>query len=367
MSIKNKALQTCAFAAALALGAAVAPLAHASDPLPGDDIAPPVNVNIGMFYNEFSDDGAVAPTHGNAYSQHTHISTDILVARYIRTFSLYGHSAGVQAFLPYVNFVGAQEGGVSNIPTPIPGFPAFGPGRANLSSNGGFGQINLSVYDFVVDQPDTGTYLVVSPWISPPVGSYNKSKYLNAAQDAWAYELELGFHKILFGTPSTKNLAVELWSETYGFGDNSNSAYVNQTVSADNIPSIYTNFGITNPLQTSSSTPAKFHEQPEQDIHIYLSYEIDPAIGAFIVPGFYQTFGGKQTYTLKNTLNASSGTILKGTKVDSGNRTNETQLRLALQTFVNPTTQVTLLGEYDVAAHGGPLDRTFLFRIAHFF
>jgi len=367
MTIKTRLPYACLFGASLSLALAAAPHAFASDPLPGDDIAPPLNINIGMFYNQFNDDGALAPVRGSTYSQNTHISTDILVGRYIRTFDLGGHTAGYQAYVPYINFIGGQEGGVSNIPTPVAGLPSFGPGRASLSSNGGFGQINLSVFDFVIDEPTTGTYLVVSPWISPPVGSYNKSAYLNAANDSWVYEMEIGFHKILLGTPDTNNLSIELWSESYGYGDNNNSSYVNQTVSANNIPGIYGLFGIHNPLQVSSATPAKFHEQPEQDFYLYLSYDIDPALHAFISPGFHQTFGGKQTYTLRRALTTAYGTQPAGTIVDSGNRTDESQLRLSLQSFVSPTTQVTLMGEYDVAAHGGPLDRTVELRVAMFF
>jgi hypothetical protein len=75
-----------------------------------------------------------------------------------------------------------------------------------------------------------------------------------------------------------------------------------------------------------------------------------------IAPGLYQSFGGKQYYTLSN-----------GVKMDSGNRTNETQLRLVGSSFVSPTINIALEGEYDVANRGGPLERAVLLRVAKFF
>jgi len=187
---------------------------------------------------------------------------------------------------------------------------------------------------------------------------------LNPGQNVWTYELELGFRTVLFGTPSTQNLTVELWSETYGFGSNKNSAIVSPEVSADDIPAIYAyahaniNPAIpdTNPLQASSVTPAKFNEQPSQEFRIYLPYQFLPQTLGFVGPGFYQSFGGKQTYTLAN-----------GAKLDSGNRTEESQLRIIAGTFLSPTTAVTVIGEYDIAAHGEPLNRNIAFRFVKFF
>jgi hypothetical protein len=358
MSDRGKKLRAGLFGTLLPLATCLgAHSALASDPLPGDGIAPPVNVNIGLFYNEFSDAGAVGAVHGSTYSQDTHISTDIAVARYIRTFQVHGITMGGQIYEPYVGFLGTQQAGQANIPSPLPApFPSFGPGRANLSAESGFGQPNLGVFAFLLNKPASGTYFVVSPWIAPPISSFNQNAYLNAGQDAWVYEMELGFRTTLLGTPTTKNLAIELWSESYAFGDNNNSAYVTPTVFANNIPAIYTELGVHNPLPTASPQPARFEEQPSQEFRVYLPYEFLPSTGGFIAPGFFQSFGGKQTYTLRN-----------GEKVDSGNRTNETQLRLVASTFVSPTTQIVLAGYYDVAAHGEPLNRTFLLRIAKFF
>jgi hypothetical protein len=362
----------------LRLAAAVLPLAmglglHAAraaeDSLPGDGIAQPLNVNIGIFYNLFTNAGKVGAVHGGSYDKDTHISTDITVARYVRTFAVDGFVSGVQVYEPYVAFIGAQGAGVANIAGPyVPALggqlPAYGAGRANLSSDSGFGQPNFGVFSYLINRPDSGTYGVVSPWISPPISGFNKDKSLNPGQNVWTYEMELGFRTTLLGDPNGQNLAVELWSESYFFGANNNSALVEPQVSANHIPPIYGEYNLlsggaipdANPLQAASSTPARFNEQPSQEFRIYLPYEFLPATRAFISPGFYQSMGGKQTYTLRN-----------GVKVDSGNRTNESQLRLVAASFVSQTTQIMLIGEYDLAAHGAPLNRNVEIRIATFF
>ena len=53
--------------------------------------------------------------------------------------------------------------------------------------------------------------------------------------------------------------------------------------------------------------------------------------------------------------------------VDSGSRTNETQVRLIASTFLSHSLAVMLAGYFDVAAHGGPLNRTVLLRLGVFF
>jgi hypothetical protein len=134
-------------------------------------------------------------------------------------------------------------------------------------------------------------------------------------------------------------------------------------VYANHIPALYTlghsidsAIPDSNPVQAASVTPATFREQPTNEFRVYLPYQFIARTHAYIAPGLYQSFGGKQTYKLRN-----------GEVVDSGVRTNETQLRLILGSFVTPSIQVSLTGDYDVIAHGTPYDRVLEFRIIKFF
>jgi hypothetical protein len=339
--------------------------AAASDPLPGDLVAPPPDVNIALVYNEYVTAGQFGPAHGAAVTQDTHISYNITALRLIHQFSFDGFTGGVQLYAPYVAFLGNQTVG-TYLPSAAPGLlPPIGQSTAHLSDQSGFAQPNFSAYFYPLNNPRTGTYGVIAPWIAPPVSSFSKTAGLNPAQNVWTYELETGFRTMLLGTPAGRNLSVELWGEVYLYGQNGNSAYVSPAVTADNLPAIYgyahefVNPAIPggNPIAVQTGAAATFREQPTEEMRVYLPYEFAPAALAFVAPGFYQSFGGKQTYKLH----------ANGAVVDSGNRTNETQLRLILAGFVNRHTQLMLSGYYDIAARGQPETRTVLLRVGFIF
>ncbi|HEY1856424.1 transporter [Acidocella sp.] len=360
-------LLTSLLSLGLSLGATAA---YASDPIPGDAIAPPVNVNIGLFYNEFTDAGAVGSPNNGTNGQDTHLSTDVAVARYIRTFDVGGLLSGVDVFEEYFSYLGSQHAGVGNLPSAAPGLlPPIGPAYASLSTQGGFAQPNIGIFTFPINDPATGTYLVLHPWIAPPISSFNKDYYLNPAQNTWTYEMEVGFRKTLIGTPTTRNLTIELWGEAYLFSPNNDSAAISPAVFADSLPPSYAlahdfiNPAIpgSNPVSPEESQPASFHEEPSEEMRVYLPYEFYPATDAVIAPGLFQSFGGKQYYVLRNGAKVNPGFTSDDTS------TNETQLRLVASSFVTPTLNVALVGEYDVANRGGPLQRAVLLRLAKFF
>jgi hypothetical protein len=351
------------------LGAMLAGPAYASDPLAGDAYAPAPNINMLLLYDFYHNSdqygGQLGDPHAPNATDDTRFAANIFVFRFLHSFLIDHLNAGVQVYAPYVSFLGNQQVGINDIGTPAPGIlPSLGPGSAQITATSGFAQPNFSFYIFPIADPQTQTYLVIEPWISPPISSFNKNNTLNEnSQNIWTFNTEFGFRTELFGTPETRNLAIELWQETYFYGTNSNSALASPAVSANNIPSIYTyahsivpEIPDTNPVRAASVTPAQFREQPTNEFRVYLPFQFYAPTHAFIAPGLYQSFGGKQTYRL------NSGGI-----VDSGARTNETQLRLEIGSFVTPSIQLTLVGDYDVIAHGSPYDRTLEFRFIKFF
>jgi hypothetical protein len=343
--------------------------ACASDPLAGDTYAPPPNINMVMLYDFYHNSdqygGQLGDPHAPNATDDTRFAANSFVFRYLHSFLVDNYNAGVQVYAPYVSFLGNQQVGINDLGTPAPGIlPSLGPGSANITATSGFAQPNFSFYIFPIADRNTQTYLVIEPWISPPVSSFNRNNTLNEnSQNIWTFNTEFGFRTELFGTPETRNLAIELWQETYLYGTNSNSALASPAISANNIPPIYTyahsivpEIPDTNPVRAASVTPAQFREQPTNEFRVYLPYQFFPATHAFIAPGLYQSFGGKQTYRLKT-----------GGIVDSGARTNETQLRLILGSFVTPSIQLTLVGDYDIIAHGSSYDRALEFRLIKFF
>lgn len=317
-----------AFAAALLALCFSMHAALASDPLPGDATAPPPNINIVLYYNIFNNAGVLEPPHGDGYSQNTRVALDIQALRYIRTFNVNGMLAGVQAVQPFVSFIGKQVEGVAQLP------PSYTPGRVTLTTSGGFMQPSFGAFIFPVARPATGTYFVTGFWFYPPIGQYNKYAGLSLTQNLWIGELELGGHVTLFGDPAGRNLSFEYWGEGYFYGSNGNATLA----------------GI------GGTAPASLSQQPTGEIRAYLPYVFYPRTRATFIPGIFQSFGGKQVYTLAN-----------GSTLDADTRTQETQLRFMVSTYLSPHWQVLLNAQYDVVAHGGPLNRALELRVGAIF
>lgn len=322
--------------------------AFASNPLPGDAIPPPANVNIVLYYNEFTDAGAMGAIQGGSYAKNTHISADIQIARYVRTFTIDGVLSGVQAYIPYVSFLGSQEIGIAQA-------GPFGPGHAGLSHSGGFGQPVVGIFAYPLNLPASDTSLAIGPWLALPLGSASKTAALTPGPNVWSFDPEAGFRTTLLGSPTGRNLALEVWGSAYFFSADKNASANAPAIYANNIPFPASLF-YANPIQPAASAPATFHEQPSEELRIYLPYEIFPKSDAFIAPGFYQSFGGKQTYRLSN-----------GATQDTGIRTNETQLRLIASTYLTPNFAIMAIAEYDLAAHGAPLSRNLELRLGTIF
>jgi hypothetical protein len=310
MSYRGKFMRACLFGAVMAFSAGFAGKALASDPLPGDAIGLPPDVNIGLVYNQFQSTGTFTPAHGGNIP-HSKLTNDVTVLRYVRTFGLDGYTVGVQAVAPYVAFLGSAKVGGTHLPT-----------------NSGFTQPLLGVFAFPINDDADGRSAAVGGWVFPAISSFNKNYTVNPSENLTTYEAEAGFHQILFGDPKGSNLALEAWDEAYFYSDN-------------------TNFG---PHET-------YREQPTDEVRIYLPYVVDPKVGLFVAPGYFQSFGGKQTVAIQGTPIIA----------DTGNRTNISELRFAAGMFLSPTLQVMGIGEYDVAGHGGFLDRSIQIRIAKFF
>ena len=314
MSHKGSFLRAGLFAAALSLSTGFAGKALASDPLPGDAIGLPPDVNIGLIYNVLVGSGDFAPVRGPDINDHSKLSVDVTVLRYVRTFGIDGITFGAQAVVPINAFLApAKVGGET------------------LSTISGFQQPLLGVFSFPVNDDAHGESVAVGGWIFPAISSYNKNYAVNPSNNLTTYEAEAGFHQVLFGDPKGSNLALEAWDEAYFYSNNTNAGY--------------------------GPFDATYREQPTDEVRVYLPYVVNAATGLFVSPGYFQSFGGKQTEALHGLP------VIE----DTGTRTDISELRFAAGMFLSPTLQVMGVGEYDVAGHGGFLQRSIQIRIAKFF
>ena len=317
MSYKGKFLRACLFGAVMAFSAGFAGKALASDPLAGDSIGLPPNINIALFYNIFVGSGVFAPAHGSNITNHTKLSLDVTVLRYVRTFDLAGMTAGAQIVVPYNAFL---------TPAKV--------GGASLSTQSGFQQPLLGVFAFPINDDADGRSVAVGGWIFPPISSFNKNYIVNPSNDLTTYEADVGFHQILFGDPKGSNLALEGWDNVYFYSNNTSDL-----------------------AGGAGGPPATNREQPTDEARVYFNYVVNPANDLFVAPGFFQSFGGKQTYALH------AAPVI----IDTGNRTNISEFRFSTGMFLSPTVQVMATGEYDVAGHGGFLGRSIQIRVFKIF
>jgi hypothetical protein len=310
-------LKALAASAAFVAGLSASGSAYAGAPLIPDIIAPPPNLNIGIVYDNFSTAGSYY-TAGGTKVGNTHISTDVPVLRYIRTFSpIDGITNGIQVIAPYVSFLGNQH---------------IGPG--SLSTNNGFAEPDFSFFLFPINDPAHDQYLNFTYFLSPPVGAFNSNANLNASTKNWVNDLEVGYSHILAGKAKGKRLDLMLWSDTY-FYTNNNS------------------FGNA-PLVGKETE----HTQPAEQIIAYLPYYFAPATAGYVGLGFEQTFGGKQTVSFQNVPSLS---------VDTGGRNDVTSISINAGTFVAPTVFVNAQLATDVRVRGGTKSTTLVFNIGKIF
>jgi hypothetical protein len=314
MSQKGRFLRGCLFGAVLCLGAGFAGQAMASDPLAGDAIGLPPDINIGLLYNVFVGSGTFAPVRGPDISDHSKLSLDVTVLRYVRTFGVDGYTLGAQVVVPINAFLTPAKVGGATLPT-----------------NSGFQQPLLGVFAFPINDDAHGESVAIGGWVFPAISSYNKNYLVNPSNNLTTYEADIGFHQILFGDPKGSNLALEGWDNAYFYSNNTNAE--------------------------AGGLAATYREQPTDEVRVYFNYVVNPADGLFVSPGFFQSFGGKQTEALHAVPVVA----------DTGNRTDISELRFAAGMFLSPTLQIMGVGEYDVAGHGGFLTRSFQIRLAKFF
>lgn len=297
---------------ALAVGAMTSP-ARAGAPLPYDLQPPPPNINIGILYNEFSPAGSFYTADGTKLGD-THINTDVVILRYVHTFNpIDGMPWGIQVIAPVVNFLGQSRLG---------GEP--------LSSNSGFDEPILSAFIWPIHDPAHDQFLNFTYFISPPVGTYNANKVLNASTNNVVNNFEMGYGHILFGKPKAKRLDLQVWLDAYFYGVNSDGP----------------------PVGPFSS---KLHTQPAGQVLVFLPYYFHPQTDAYVGLSFEQTFGGKQYLT------SAIGNF------DTGNRNNVTTIGVNAGSFLTPTVLGQVSLTTDVRVRGGPKATTFLLQVAKIF
>lgn len=298
---------------ALAAGAILAALviagrtAHASIPLPYDFPAPPPNLNVVAFYNEFSSANSFYTPDGTRI-QDSRIQADVSLVRLIHTCSpIDGMPWGVQVLAPYIAYLGSQQ--------------VFG---VTQSANSGFAEPQFSAFIYPYSNPSEDSALAISYFLSPPVGSYGAGYTLNAGSNNWVNNIEVLYSHMLFGSPKGRRLELDIAGDAFFYSAN-------------------------NDVGVGPFRPV-LHTEPAEQIIVYLPYVIYPKTAGYVGLTFEQTFGGKQYLSYA------------GQSIDTVNRNDATQIGIDFGSFVAPTVAIEGQISTDIRVRGGPKSNAFLFQ-----
>ena len=303
----------------LAVGAAMllgsAEIASAQVIEPNEFLPAPDGTNINLNYFVFSHNGAFIDANGKTVPDSI-ANAYIGVERFVRFQYLFGHPAG---FLVAQNF-----GSVSN-PTV---------GGTNLGTASGVANTNFSFFFWPYANFERKDYLIVTGFLYPPVGTYNKNQAINFASQYqpngkynWTGDVQIGWEHGI-----GDRLSYDVAFDARFFGDT------------------------TGPIQPGSGIPlsVKTQHDPDYRLQLWLTWEWSPALRTAI--GYQGFFGGLDHFSTPQT-----GTVKVG-------KSFEQQLRGAVVLFLSPQIQTVLEVNGDVARTGG-FKQTFgtIFRFAYIF
>ena len=269
--------------AALALSALMtlaAMPAHAIDVAPGDYAIMPSGTNIGLLYFQHQSSGTFEIGGGKVPD--SKIEANVMVLRGLHYSQAFGMPALYQAVLPVVGFESARIGG------------------ADMPKAQGIGDLTLgfSVWPVQPSNPETGTTLGLTAFLTAPTGNYDAAK-VSAGSGTWTLTPQIGLIQGLGGGVYLDMVAdVALTRDHTENGD-------------------------------------KIERSPAPQVQAYLRKQ----------------FGQKTSVSFG--MSSQRGGKVKVNGVDTGQRTERDQLRLYANTFVSPTLQVQGMLAKDVHVDGG--------------
>lgn len=192
-------------------------------------------------------------------------------------------------------------------PQVIVPFGAIYDGKVNgqrLNKSSGIGDITPFATIWLVNKPDPdhATYLGVSPILTFPTGTYDHRKSVNLGGNRMTYDLQVGLVKGL-----GKGITVDLTGDVIWYGDNDKYGAAKQTLSQDKSASV----------------------------QLWGRYALNPKTS--IALGYAGYWGGKQQVD----------GLYNGTKTDNQ------QIRAAVQTMVSKSVQLEALAGRMVHVEGG--------------
>jgi len=199
----KKGLVVFSLIAALLIGGlGISDTALAYDPR--DYVAAPAGTNLLLWYYKYGS-GNNLYANGDKVSNDANLKQNIGIFRYVRFVEIFGITADPQFLIPFGN-----------------ASAKFGAGGTETSTSG-LGDALFACTFWLVNKPDSKTWLGFTQYITAPTGEYQNNKLLNLGANRWAFKEEFGFTKG-FGTTGLfldLGAGVEFYTDNTDFGVNS--------------------------------------------------------------------------------------------------------------------------------------------------
>lgn len=159
---------------ALALCSALAaPQIHAVDVDAGDYTALPAGTNLAMLYYQHASRDALYAS-GHKVPIKARLDSQVGIARGVHFTEIGGYIVDPQFLLPFGKMKGKND-------------------LSAMGSASGVGDLILAATVWLVNQPQTGTYFGITPFIYAPTGNYDHKDALNLGENRWKFALQAGF------------------------------------------------------------------------------------------------------------------------------------------------------------------------------
>jgi hypothetical protein len=306
MALENKFSRSAGRRAAcslicLTLLATGTDVAAAQEIEPNEFVALPAGTNIllGYYFYQQNSEFNIA---GGSTIKKSGLDVNVGLARYVHFTTLFGQPAGFQIYEAFGSESGGHIDGVESFPN------AFGSSSPALSA---------FFYPYV--NVTKKQYLVVTGFLYPPIGTYDKNAPLNLSSAlsnsiGWTGDAQIGWDQGI-----GDHFSYDASFDIRAYGDTTGPF-------APGIAAVSTNFS----------------KDPDFRLQAWANWRFNPMLQASI--GWESILGGTQY---------ENGLLTGGKTVPSGSKSEFERLRVAASAFLSPRSQVLLELNHDFVAVGG--------------
>lgn len=184
--------------AALAISAAISPLANAIDLDAGDYETAPAGTTLGLLYLQ---DGQKNSLYSGStkVAGHNGLNTDIGIARLVHYTDIGGILTLPQILLPFGHIAGVND-------------------TSGLGTASGVGDIILAIPTWLINDTKNHTFFSIAPYLFVPTGNYSNHDPLSLGENRFKGTLQ-----VAFSTRITPQVAWDIAADATVYGNNTDA------------------------------------------------------------------------------------------------------------------------------------------------